>query len=291
MKHQVLLPNLFRTVPMRLPPSINLHLLKACNASCSFCFAPFHDVRGQLSFDELRSLIFDLQKAGVQKLTFAGGEPTLHPQIGRLIEYAKARDLVTCVVTNGAKLDQLLDSHASVLDWVGLSIDSASDETERILGRGPHGYIADRIRQADQCRRKGVRIKLNTVVTTLSVNENMNSLVQRIAPERWKIFQVLPVAGQNDGVVESLLITDSQFRSFVHRHRPLETIGITVVPESNTTMTGSYAMVDPLGRFFDNTDGRHRYSSPILEVGVSAAWSQVRFVPARFKERGGLYPW
>ena len=54
-------------------------------------------------------------------------------------------------------------------------------------------------------------------------------------------------------------------------------------------MTGSYVMVDPLGRFYDNTLGRHRYSSPILDVGVSAALGDVAVYPGRFEERGGVY--
>ena len=32
-------------------------------------------------------------------------------------------------------------------------------------------------------------------------------------------------------------------------------------------MTGSYVMVDPAGRFFDNTSGYHTYGRPILEGG------------------------
>ena len=56
-------------------------------------------------------------------------------------------------------------------------------------------------------------------------------------------------------------------------------------------MTGSYAMVDPAGRFFDNMEGRHHYSSPILEVGLQQAWSQVRFEHTSFISRGGQYDW
>ena len=37
--------------------------------------------------------------------------------------------------------------------------------------------------------------------------------------------------------------------------RRVEEYEIKVVPESNDLMTGSYVMVDPAGRFFDNTSG------------------------------------
>jgi len=77
----------------------------------------------------------------------------------------------------------------------------------------------------------------------------------------------------------------------VNRHLGLLAHGITVAAESNEDMTGSYAMIDPLGRFFSNVDGRYVYSSPILEVGVTAAFSAVAFNAARFDARGGCYDW
>ena len=73
----------------------------------------------------------------------------------------------------------------------------------------------------------------------------MSSLVLGLRPERWKVFQVLPVKGQNDDQVEPLLISNSQFESWVERHRrAVEGEGITLVAESNEDMRGTYAMLD-----------------------------------------------
>ena len=65
--------------------------------------------------------------------------------------------------------------------------------------------------------------------------------------------------------------------------------GVKVVPETNELMTGSYAMVDPLGRFYDDVRGMRAYSDPILKVGAEKALSQVSVSPERFAERGGDY--
>ena len=142
-------------------------------------------------------------------------------------------------------------------------------------------------------RSTGLRaaIKLNTVVTSLTAHEDMSDFVRAVAPERWKIFQVLPVEGQNDGSVEPLLIDDAAFRAFVARHARLEADGVTLVPEDNDGMTDSYAMIDPLGRFYGNHRGRYVYSRPILEVGVREALGQVNFEVKRLIQRGGLYTW
>ena len=56
-------------------------------------------------------------------------------------------------------------------------------------------------------------------------------------------------------------------------------------------MRGSYAMIDPLGRFYGNATGAHVYSRPILEVGVEAALAEVGCEVGRFDARGGRYTW
>lgn len=75
----------------------------------------------------------------------------------------------------------------------------------------------------------------------------------------------------------------------MERHQGLENHGIAVVAEDNDDMRGSYAMVDPAGRFFDNVSGGYSYTAPILRAGVDAAWSQVNFSMDRFLDRGGSY--
>lgn len=194
--------------------------------------------------------------------------------------------MTTSIVTNGRKLDALLDAHADALDWVGLSVDSGREDVQRELGRGDGDHVARAVALADRCRALGVRVKLNTVVTALTWDEDMRALVVRIAPERWKVFQVLRVVGQNDGEVEPLLITREQFEAFLVRHRALRPVA-----EDNDAMTDSYAMIDPLGRFYGDSGGVHRVSAPILEVGVERALASVGFDPRKLEARDGVYAW
>jgi radical S-adenosyl methionine domain-containing protein 2 len=77
----------------------------------------------------------------------------------------------------------------------------------------------------------------------------------------------------------------------VQRHDQVIGDGVQLVAEDNAAMTGSYLMVDPAGRFFDNTTGSLRFSSPILERGLEQALSEVAFSEVRFRERGGQYDW
>ena len=65
-----------------LIPSVNYHLWQPCNMRCKFCYATFLDVKqsvlpkGHLPKEETIKVVEQIAKAGFEKITFAGGEPT-----------------------------------------------------------------------------------------------------------------------------------------------------------------------------------------------------------------------
>ena len=282
-------------------PSVNFHLWKACNMKCDYCFATFADYKpnflpkGHLNREDCLAVVERLADAGFDKINFAGGEPTLCAWLPDLVRAAKRRGVTTSVVTNGSRVNaEWIETMTGILDWVALSIDTTDadklTQTGRATRRGPLTE-SDYLRMADAIVSAGICLKINTVVTSATWDEDFTRFIRRARPERWKILQVLPVGGQNDGRVEDLTVTAEQFQRYVKRNRIVERDGIAVVPESNDAMTGSYVMVDPAGRFFDNTIGEHTYSRPILEVGVEAALKDIVVDARRFLDRGGRYDW
>lgn len=231
---------------------------------------------------------------GVGKITFAGGEPTLCPWLRDLVSLAKSHDVTTMVVTNGTRLDQAyLEPFRGLLDWVCLSIDSLDPAVNLRSGRAVGRRAFDEGHYRSLCElivSLGFRLKVNTVVHALNAGEDMSSFILAAKPERWKLFQVLPVKGQNDESVDELIIPETAFQKFVKEHRS-RMPEVMIVPESNDAMRGSYLMIDPAGRFYDNTRGGHTYSAPILNVGVAVALEQIRFDADAFAQRGGHYDW
>jgi radical S-adenosyl methionine domain-containing protein 2 len=285
-----------------LPAAVNWHFWPWCNYACKFCFATFEDIpRGdRLSKEEALLIPEMLASAGAEKITFVGGEPTLCPYLGELIIAAKKVGLVTCIVSNGSGLtEQFLSEYSPYIDWIGLSIDASNDDLHEQIGRGLKKDLAiQRSHHLElskdvwsRCQSYGIRMKLNTVVCSVNKDDTMLELVRQLRPDRWKIFEVLPVAGQNDEFIEGLVLKDGEFGAWLNRHKDVELDGIQFVPESNDLMRGSYAMLDALGRFYSNVDGRHQYASPILDVGVEKGWNENRFLEERFIERGGIYDW
>ena len=278
------------------PISVNFHLWKPCNYRCSFCYETMPDIQGNLSLNDSFHLLKLLREAGCQKINFAGGEPTLCPWLSDLIATAKNAGMTTMIVTNGTNLtDAFLENNKQHLDWITLSVDSLVTTTNLKTGRAESGKknIAELEYYGivDKIKSYGYKLKINTVVSAENYKEKLIDFIEYAQPSRWKIFQVLPITGQNDVKVDAFLISPNDFNQFLENNRTKSDNKIVSVPETNSQMKGSYVMVDPAGRFFNNATGKHHYSNPILEVGCKNALEQMAYDALKFEERGGLYDW
>ena len=136
----------------------------------------------------------------------------------------------------------------------------------------------------------GFSLKINTVVNQFNFEEDFTDFIQQANPKRWKVLQVLPIKGQNDNKINDFVVSDSQFAHFIQKHQNISDRKILdFVPETNDHIKGSYLMIDPTGRFFDNLNGTHEYGKPILEVGLETALAQNQANYNKFVTRGGLY--
>lgn len=267
---------------------------------CKFCFATFKDVKysilpkGHLPKEDALKLVREFGQFGFEKITFAGGEPTLCPWLPELVAQAKNAGLTTMIVTNGSRLTpEYLRMFLGVLDWVVLSIDSCNPETNQKSGRhlSGKGYRSDEyIKLALLIKNEGIKLKVNTVVHRLNMNESMIEIISRVKPERWKILKVLSVQDQNGFHYPKFEISEEEFQNFIIRNSIANVLTKEIV-ENNNDMRGSYIMVDPAGRFFDNVNGKHRYSQPILSVGIEQAIKEIEYDIKKFDRRGGRYDW
>ncbi|KJX97857.1 radical s-adenosyl methionine domain-containing protein 2 [Zymoseptoria brevis] len=278
------------------PVSVNYFPSRKCNYTCGFCF---HTETSSyvLSISEAKRGLRLLAEAGMLKLNIAGGEPFLYPKLlTELLRYCKEdlRIESTSIVTNGSKVtEKWLRNNCQWLDILAVSCDSFNPETNKKIGRGDDGGNVIRLFQiAEWCREYGIKFKLNTVVNVHNWDEDMVEELERVAPFRWKVFQCLIVAGENDDATRkrdarNFLVTEEQWQTFCGRHRHLP----FYVPEDNASMAGSYLLLDEYMCFLDKGEGMMVKSESILEVGVEEAMRQVVWDTKSFVDRGGIYDW
>ncbi|KAK6357788.1 hypothetical protein TWF718_002094 [Orbilia javanica] len=124
------------------------------------------------------------------------------------------------IVSNGSKIREgWLKRHAKWLDILAVSCDSFNPETSKKIGRGADGENVARLFQiAIWCRNYGIKFKLNTVVNVHNWDEDMTIQIQELEPFRWKVFQCLIVAGENDDEMRKtdarkFLVTEEQWQT------------------------------------------------------------------------------
>lgn len=282
---------------------LNWHITQPCNFKCKYCYAKWAKTdqkrelwRDNTATENLLKCLYNyfngatpnaLQKSlswSSQRLSLAGGEPTiLRDSLTRIVFQAKQIGFNVSLITNGSSPDVITEC-ANDLDIIGLSVDSVSTTINSQIGRmdksGKCLTIDDVLSLIDRIRRKNlnIKIKINTVVNSVNSSEDLSELIKRARPDRWKIMRMLPVT------TTDLSVTSDEFKSFLKRHQAFESI-ITI--EDNNDMEQSYIMVDPYGRFFQNSqnDRGYMYSQPILNVGPRAAFKDIKFCPEKFSAR------
>lgn len=287
---------------------INWHLTEACNFGCKYCYSAWAKERGSrdvvkdkaASFDLIREIyaffrpgnianpLFNKMQWKSVRLNFAGGEPLLHgKQLPDLIRFASELGFSTSLITNGSRLSaDLLAEIAPHMSWLGLSLDSANDQANREIGRvDRRGELLDLAELSENIvaevhKNPALKLKINTVVNALNVDEDFTGLISRLSPSKWKILRMLPVVNQN------LAVSNVAFRAFVARHRAFRDVYRV---EDNDEMLESYIMIDPLGRFYQNGEDTlnngYQYSPEILNAGAAEAFLDMRFSAERYAAR------
>ena len=156
-----------------LPPLVDLHvrLVAKCNLNCKHCYASDWFVRSDvLDVDLVRQAIDEAIPLGLEKVTFTGGEPTLHPELQAMLLHCVARRIPAKVESNGVLvrrhghwLRDLLIEHRDLLKLY-VSYDLAeqrglSDEEHRELRL----LILD-------LHHNGVRVKVQSALTHVNIH-------------------------------------------------------------------------------------------------------------------------
>jgi mycofactocin radical SAM maturase len=124
------------------PICLTWELTYACNLACVHCLSSSgrRDPR-ELSTDECKAVVDELQKMQVFYVNIGGGEPTVRGDFWELLDYAVAHDVGVKFSTNGVRLDPARARRLAATDYVDVqvSLDGATAEINDAV-RGPGSY-------------------------------------------------------------------------------------------------------------------------------------------------------
>lgn len=99
-------PGLIKPKPYKIMVAVTAH----CNARCHGCRYGRDFMPGsRLEWPVVRDMLEDARDAGFYSIRFYGGEPLLHPDLPRMVEYCQELGMRPYVTTNAALLDEKID--------------------------------------------------------------------------------------------------------------------------------------------------------------------------------------
>ena len=124
------------------PICLTWELTYACNLSCAHCLSSSgrRDPR-ELTTEQCKSIIDELQRMQVFYVNIGGGEPTVRPDFWELVEYATSHNVGVKFSTNGVGITPEVARRLAASDYVDvqISLDGATSRVnDEVRGEGAH---------------------------------------------------------------------------------------------------------------------------------------------------------
>ncbi len=161
--------------PKRNPPGpvVIWNLIRRCNLTCKHCYSISADTDfpGELSTDQIYTVMDDLKQFCVPVLILSGGEPLMHPDIFKISHHAKEMGFFTALSTNGTLIsDENIEAINEIgYDYVGISIDGIKDTHDEF--RRMKGGFDAALNGLRMCRDRGMKVGLRFTMTQDNAEE------------------------------------------------------------------------------------------------------------------------
>src|SRR5438309_499430 len=153
------------------PICLTWELTYACNLACVHCLSSSgkRDPR-ELSTQQCKDIIDELERMQVFYVNIGGGEPTVRPDFWELVDYATAHHVGVKFSTNGVRITPEVAARLAASDYVDvqISLDGATAEVNDAV-RGA-GAFAMATRALENLAAAGVRgFKVSVVCTRFNI--------------------------------------------------------------------------------------------------------------------------
>jgi cyclic pyranopterin phosphate synthase len=195
---------------------LRISVTDRCNFRCVYCmpaagltWLPKADI---LSYEEITAVVSQLAPLGLRRLRITGGEPTIRPQLERLIAMLRAVPGVEdmALSTNGVKLPELAATlRAAGLDRVNISADSLRPERVVAIARRNLGF--DLARSARAAEAAGLDpIKVNVVVLRGLNDDEVEDFARLTYENAWHVrfIELMPVGELREATFERVVPSD-----------------------------------------------------------------------------------
>jgi cyclic pyranopterin phosphate synthase len=195
---------------------LRISVTDRCNFRCLYCMPPegldWLPKDRILSYEEIASVVSELGPLGLRRIRITGGEPTIRPNIERLVAMLRAIPSIEDISlsTNGVRLPELAGTlRGAGLDRVNISADSLKPERISRIARRNLGF--DPIVAAEAAQRAGLDpIKINFVVMRNINDDEVVDFARLTLRRPWyvRFIELMPVGDMRELTWEHVVPSD-----------------------------------------------------------------------------------
>jgi GTP 3',8-cyclase len=185
---------------------LRISVTDRCNFRCMYCmpleglqWLPRNDL---LSYEEITDVVRQLSPLGLRRLRITGGEPTIRPDLVKLVAMLKAVPGIEDIAlsTNGVKLPELAGQlKAAGLDRINMSADSLQPDRIAKIARRNLGF--DPLVGAQAAEDAGLGpIKINVVVMKGINDDEVEDFARLTLTRPWyvRFIELMPVGDMRE---------------------------------------------------------------------------------------------
>ncbi|MCX7941264.1 MAG: radical SAM protein [Endomicrobia bacterium] len=197
----------------RIPLYSIFELTYRCNLKCLHCYIPPQKkYKQEITTSVVKKIINEIASLGGLYLVFTGGEPLLRKDIFELVEYAKKKNFVVILFTNGSLMNKNSVENLAVsgVDSVEISIYGREHIHNKFVQRQVFNNVIESIYLLKQYR---IDVCLKTLLTKLNYTEFefIKNLARNLNIRLKVDFVVTP---RNDGSADVLRYTLDENRIY-----------------------------------------------------------------------------
>lgn len=218
-------------------PVVVWNVSRTCNLNCLHCYSDSEarSYAGELTHEQGRALLEDLEAFGVPAVLLSGGEPLARRDTLDLAEYARSLGLKITLSTNGTLIDEAKAERIRAIGfaYVGISIDGIGETNDRF--RGIAGAFDRAMRGIRNCKAVGQKVGLRLTLTPSTARdlEAIFDLIEAEEIDRACFYHLVPTGRgrYTDGLTpeETRHAVDTIFRRtlrFARSGRPREILTV-----------------------------------------------------------------
>jgi len=196
------------------PICLTWELTYACNLSCVHCLSSSgrRDPR-ELTTDECKAVIDELERMQVFYVNIGGGEPTVRPDFWELVDYATAHRVGVKFSTNGVKITPEVARRLAASDYVDvqISLDGATAAVnDAVRGRGSYDTALRAMQHLSDAGFRGFKISVVMTRENVEQLDEFKAIADRYDAQL-RITRLRP-SGRGADVWDDLHVTAEQQR-------------------------------------------------------------------------------